>query len=266
MRYGCCLNMVSSKPDGTGLERLAEAKAAGFDYVELPMAQMMELQADQREAVFQQLQSATLHCEACNNFFPTYYRLTGRNVDMEKHLAYANDALQFGKRLGAKAIVFGSGPAKNVPDDFPVEEGYMQIVTLLQHIGPIAAENGITLAIEPLRKAECNLINTYAEGITLAKDVGHPNVRVLVDYYHLCAENEPVSHIAESGKAYLAHVHFADPKERMFPNARSAGGYTSFFRALHAAGYDGRISCEAYAAADFRKEAKAGCAVLRSLA
>ena len=42
MKFGCCLNMVSTQPDGTGIEFIDQLKNAGFDYVELPTAQMMQ--------------------------------------------------------------------------------------------------------------------------------------------------------------------------------------------------------------------------------
>ena len=43
MRFGCCLNMVATKPDKTGMEWIEKLAEYGFDYAELPIAQLMEL-------------------------------------------------------------------------------------------------------------------------------------------------------------------------------------------------------------------------------
>ena len=43
MKFGCCLNMVSSGPDGTGMELIPQAAMAGCDYLELPLAEIMHM-------------------------------------------------------------------------------------------------------------------------------------------------------------------------------------------------------------------------------
>lgn len=43
MRFGCCLNMIAKGPDGTGIEYIEALAKAGFDYAELPLAEMMAL-------------------------------------------------------------------------------------------------------------------------------------------------------------------------------------------------------------------------------
>ena len=41
MKYGCCLNMIASKSDKTGIEHLRRLAMSGYDYVELPLAEKM---------------------------------------------------------------------------------------------------------------------------------------------------------------------------------------------------------------------------------
>ena len=43
MKYGCCLNMIASKSDKTGIEHLRRLAMSGYDYVELPLAEIMDL-------------------------------------------------------------------------------------------------------------------------------------------------------------------------------------------------------------------------------
>lgn len=255
MKFGCCLNMVATGADGTGQEWLESLAECGFDYVEMPTAQMMELDDQAFAALKERIARTGLTCETSNNFFPTYFRLTGPEVDLESVLDYARRALTRAEELGVQYLVFGSGPAKQVPQGFPLEEGYRQVVELLKQVAPIAREHGVTIVIEPLRKAECNLINTFAEGVQLARDVDHPNVRVLVDFYHLTEEAEPVQHLLEDGREFLRHVHFANPTGRVFPVRGDEADYGSFIDALKTLGYDLHVSCEAYAPNGFDHDA-----------
>lgn len=180
-------------------------------------------------------------------------RLTGQEVRMDLVLSYAERALTRAKDLGATCVVFGSGSAKNVPKGTSLEKGYQQIVDLLNQIASLAANRDIIICIEPLRKQECNLINTFEEGGRLADELRHPNIKVLADYFHMMAEAEPMSHLSGPGGRYLAHVHFSS-SERKFPGYQDEEAYHEFFNELNRIGYDGRISCEAYSG-DFKAEA-----------
>ena len=265
MKIGCCLNMVATKPDGTGMEHLKAMKECGYDYVEMPMAQMMALSDEEFASLADELKELDLPCETSNNLFPVSLRLTGPEVDQDAILAYAEKAFARAKQLGIEYCVFGSGPAKNVPEGFPMEEGYAQVVALLRAIAPIAQKNDVTIVIEPLRRAECNLINSFAEGVQLAKDADVPGVKVLVDFYHLTVEQEPVSNLEKDGAEYLRHVHFANPTGRVYPVSADEADYLPFVNALKTAGYDARVSCEAYAPNGFEADAPAALKMLREL-
>lgn len=77
MRFGCCLNMIAKGPDGTGIEYIEALAKAGFDYAELPLAEMMALPDGQFQELVRRVAGSGVHCEACNNFFPKTERLTG---------------------------------------------------------------------------------------------------------------------------------------------------------------------------------------------
>lgn len=239
--------MVSTSPTGVGEEWIPTLAAAGFDYAEIALAETVRLNPATRRQIKDALTQHGLRAETMNNFFPRTLRLTGSNIDKAAIQAYVDEALEVAAGMGAEIIVFGSGPAKHVPEGFPMEAAYRQVVDLLQTIGPKAKAKNLTIVIEPLRQFECNLINTFAEGVQLARDVGHEAVRVLVDYYHLTVENEPLEHIIKDGRTFLRHAHYAKPAGRVYPTpATIEPADRNFFRALNAAGYDQRVSVEAY--------------------
>ena len=264
MRFGCCLNMVAEQADGVGFEHFDELVEAGYDYVELPLAEMTALDDDAFKFIQDKIAASELSCEVCNNFFPKHFRLTGNTPDSDdKIMGYVQKALQRASLLGAKKVVFGSGAAKQLPDGFSYEDGFKQLIELCRKIAPAAKEQGITVVIEPLRSQECNIINTYAEGFRLAESTKHPNIQALVDYYHLTEEQEPLEHLFQTGSCALTHVHFAHPEGRVYPRMENLDSYRAFFDALKQIGYDGTLSCEAYSH-NFSADAKEALSMLKT--
>ncbi|HBP37639.1 MAG TPA: sugar phosphate isomerase/epimerase [Clostridiales bacterium] len=266
MRFGCCLNMLATQPDGIGAEHLQALAGHGFDYAELPLAQMMQLSDREFQCLAEKVAQSGIKCEACNNFFPRTMRLTGDDIDMALICAYTEKALARAASLGAEIAVFGSGAARSVPEGFAQATAWQQLVQLLRAMDPIAAKHRITLVIEPLRTEESNIINTFRDGCRLAGEAGCAQVKVLVDFYHLCAVHEPAAHVREFGRDYLRHVHFAQPGSRIFPAdvSESEYDYGEFADALRSFGYDGRVSCEALTK-DFDRAAPVALAFFRKV-
>ena len=133
------------------------------------------------------------------------------------------------------------------------------------------------------------IINTFAEGVQLAKTVGLDNVKVLIDFYHMVCEKETPEVLRKYGKEYLRHVHFSypsipeidgvhDPDNirtifegelhrrgwwRTFPSCREEWDYTDFIQALKDCGYQGRVSLEA-PVTDFDRQAQEALAFMKA--
>ena len=124
--------MVSLGQDGIGIEAIEILKDIGYDYFELPLAQIMALSKNEFEKIKKKIFATGLKSEVLNNFFPKYLQLTGNNVDNKKIEKYTEQALDKASILGAEVIVFGSAKAKNVPSGFPMYKAWNQLVELLR--------------------------------------------------------------------------------------------------------------------------------------
>ncbi len=96
---------------------------------------------------------------------------------------------------GAQVVALGSAPARNVPDGFPLEQAWDQLVAWPAGAARLAAAVRITLAIEALNTSESNVLNTLASALAMAREVNHPLVQLLVDSYHhtCCRQGELLS-------------------------------------------------------------------------
>ena len=52
MRYGSSGNLTATQPDKTGIETIEKLKKFGYDYIELPLSEIMDLPPEQRVCFF----------------------------------------------------------------------------------------------------------------------------------------------------------------------------------------------------------------------
>ena len=236
MRYAVCSNDPAV---------IADSREAGFDYVEASVPSLVR-PFDPEEAFEETLasyRSAGLPVESANLFLPRELRCTGPDAQPLDRLAeYAETVFRRLSRAGVPIVVFGSGGARSLPDGWPRERADEQFVALLSRIGPLAERRGVKIAVEPLARVECNYINTVDEGARLARAAGSPAVGVLADCYHWARNGETADTILAGGDVLL-HAHLATLPNRKAPGIEPYD-FVPFFRALAAAGYDGRGSVE----------------------
>lgn len=254
MEIGYCVSMVASEYDrtGIGMDRAAVVYEEMYDYVELPLAQMMALsEGDFKRDVLDFVQERGIRVCACNNFAPATLRLTGPDAQPNEAADYARRALDRAAALGVETVVFGSSGARNCPAYYPREKALDQLARFLSFLGDEARQRGIGVAIEPLNRGESNLVNTLEEGFRLGEAVGHPAVGVLADSYHFLLGGEDPRYLKEKAPE-LRHVHLALPLNRSLP-LDPEPLFDGFMEALQSGGYDGRMSIEAYCSDAFRE-------------
>jgi sugar phosphate isomerase/epimerase len=243
------------------LKSVHAAKAAGFDYIELGTTEIAGLSDDDFAGAERMLRDTAIPTPVTNLFLPATLKVTGPAIDKDEQAAYVGKAFDRLARIGVGIVVFGSGGARRVPDGFPAEQAFAQLVDFGRRAAGLARQRNITIAVEPLRRQETNIINSAAEGLTLVEAVAHGSFQLMVDFYHLASEHESPD-IVVRARDHLRHVHVANPNGRVFPLAWDEFEYEPFFANLRRIGYDQRISVEA-STQDLNGEAPRSIALLR---
>jgi D-psicose/D-tagatose/L-ribulose 3-epimerase len=227
----------------TTLKNLDAAKAAGFEYVELSATEIASLSDADFDAAAAHIKALGIATPAANLFLPATLKVTGPQTDPEQQMQHVRKAFTRLSTLGTVVVVFGSGGARRVPDGFAKEEAFKQLVDFGRRAAREARAHGITIAVEPLRRQETNIINTAAEGLELVNAIDDPNFQLMIDFYHLASEQEDPA-IVLRAKDHIRHLHVANPQGRVFPVKWDEFDYAPFFANLRAIGYDKRISVE----------------------
>jgi sugar phosphate isomerase/epimerase len=149
--------------------------------------------------------------------------------------------------MGARYLVHGSPRQRSVPPGETREAALDRARECLARAARAAEQHHVTYCIEPLAKAETDLINTVAEAAGLVDEIGSPAFRTMID----CSaagqtESEPVPELIArwwpTGR--IAHVQVNDP------NRRGPGQgdmlFAPILAALHDVGYDGVLAVEPF--------------------
>ncbi len=235
MKFGLCCD--------TSITALAARES--YDFAEGSVAGLLKPREseDAFRASLDALRAAKLPYPVVNCFIPGDLKITGAETDESALKAFVKTAMERAERAGVQVIVFGSGGARHIPDGFDPRKAHEQIAAFCRLAAPLARNHGVTIAVEPLNKAVCNVLNTVDECAQIVREVAHPAIRLLVDAYHLMLDNDSYDDIVKHGKL-LAHVHIATVPGGLSPGAEPCD-FSRFFGALAEANYTGRVSIEA---------------------
>ncbi len=231
MKFGVCV--------GTDIEKMKYIKSLGYDYAEGHCQEIAKKDKEYLDA----MKATGLPMVAANCFIGL--RIVGDEKDEAAVKEYLEKMFENAAYLGLEYLVFGSSGARRIPDGMTLEEGRAQIVDFLKKdVVPLAEKYNITIAIEPLSPAECNAINTVAQGVEVAKTVDSPYVKVLADVAHMYVQNESMESLSEY-KGWVVHAHTSNPDpdkalncKRIFPAANDKFSQASFIEPLKSIGVE----------------------------
>jgi sugar phosphate isomerase/epimerase len=108
-------------------------------------------------------------------------------------------------------------------------------------LGDEAARNNMNIALEPMADPE-SLFPTYVEGLKFAREINHPQVKLMADMNYFLRNKESFDVIKEDPSMNL-HCHIAGSGGAQ-PNV---GGirdiHKAFFTVLRDTGFEGSVSC-----------------------
>ncbi len=281
MKNGIGINTwVWTSPFGDdSLELVSRARTMGFDVFEIAVEDPSRFAGDR---LSEALRSSDLRPVACGAFGPSRDLTHEDSRYRRESLDYIREVLNLCERWGA-AIFAGPmysavGKRRQVSANQKQKEWDLAVAGI-REAGMMAADHGVTLAIEPLNRFETDLVNTAAQAVRLVDEVAHPSVKVHLDTFHMMIEENSLLEAIILTGPRLAHFHACEsnrgtPGSGLVPWDQVADG-------LRAIGYGGDLVIESFtpecvsiaaAAAIWRPLASSqdalardGCAFLRGL-
>lgn len=232
MLFGICASVENS----------THVRSVGWDFIEENAQHILQpMTPDLEWRGIDRVRAALLPIPVVSHCAPEDFKIAGPQVSMPKLHAYTINVLKRASLTGVRTIIFGTGHARTIPAGFDRHKAADQIISFLTMIGPMAAQYGITIALEPVCRKESNIINTTKEALAYVAAVNHANIKCAFSTYHFWQENEPLEDLAAIASS-LVHVHLADRDGRAAPGTTDTSDYRPIFQVLQASGFKGTIS------------------------
>ena len=225
----------------TDFSNLPEVACLGFDYVELSLADVAALPDSDFDALAEWAEAAGIRMRACRDMLPDDLPVTGPGVSASALHAYLKRALGRARRLGVTVVALDAAKSRAVAKggDFPF--AWRQLGNFLRLCQGHAREWGVTVCLEPLRKADCSLLNLVSEATLIAGLLQLPSIAVAAHWGHMSMASEPMDALWRAAPL-LRHVHLENALTRALPAPGDGEDYARMLSPLNVMGYTGGVS------------------------
>jgi D-psicose/D-tagatose/L-ribulose 3-epimerase len=247
MKYGIYYAYWERQWGGDYVRYAKKAAALGFDLLEISCASLPELAPLAVRELAQAAKDAGIGLTAGYGPRPKENLASPDPAVVRRGFEFWKRTFEVLQTLGITLV--GGGLYSYWPVDysqpFDREEDFRRSVESLQKLAPLAAAAGITLGMEALNRFEGYLINTAAEGLAYVRAVGEPNVRLMLDTFHMNIEEDSLAEAIREAGPLLGHFHVGEPNRRP-PRRESRLDWPAIGKALRETAYEGAVVMEPF--------------------
>lgn len=118
-------------------------------------------------------------------------------------------------------------------------------IARMQRLADMAADHGIMLGMESLNRFEGYMINECYECIDYVKAVDRPNVKVMLDTFHMNIEEDSITEAIRKAGPLLGHFHVGEANRRC-PGPGGRFDWAEIGNVLKEINYDGYVVMEPF--------------------
>lgn len=220
-------------------ESAVKAATMGYDGIELALKHADEIAAHELERLLSK-NNLEVSCISTGQIYADT-GLMFTDPDEHKRSLLRNQfqgiidlAADFGRivNIGRVRGVLGNNPA----------EALNRCIDMTETLCAYADKKNVRLVLEPVNRYETDFINTLAQAAELIGRVGHKNIGLMPDVFHMNIEDPSIGGELKKYARFVNYIHLADS------NRQAPGwGHTDFediFANLSASNYSGWLSVE----------------------
>lgn len=250
------ISMQYARPFTTANFALFEQiRKTGFDFIELLVPEPDELNLQRTRQALNEAGLGVVLAARVNlqrNIASDDVKARQSGLDYLKYsvdVAAAIGASIVGGPLTGNPLVFAGRAPQPVND---VERGRRKqcCVDALRLASDYAQSADITLGLEPLNRFESDVLCTTRQGLELLDAVNHPNLKIMLDTFHMAMEEASIAEAIQLAGNRIGHFQ-ANENHRGFLGTGSID-WVSVCRALREVNYEGPISLEPFRRDDDR--------------
>lgn len=165
----------------------------------------------------------------------------------ENGIEYLKKTLEVVNFMGGKifaGVIYGAWQA--IPEDgiFDKRPYVERSIESIKQIVKTAEDYDIDYCVEAVNRFEQYIINSSEEGIEFVNNVSSPNLKLLLDTFHMNIEEDSLGKAIQSAGDKLGHFHIGDCNRKTPGTGHMP--WDEIFDALKQTGYNGRIVMEPF--------------------
>ena len=241
IRYGYSVLPYGDEPLATSFDRVARC---GYDTIEL-LGQPSNF--DVREINAHQERTGVQVKSLCMVYTPDTDIVSSDPATRKHARDYILTMLEPAAQVGVEIIPITPTACMKTSAEAPLAQEWEWARETILAVAEAADGCGIRIVVEPWNRYETYLINRLDQAVKMVQDVGHPNVGVKGDTFHMNIEELDLPGAIRTTGSLLWHLDLAD-STRAAPGV----GHTDFdevMLALAEIGFDGILNFELLPAA-----------------
>lgn len=242
MKYGFNLLLWTGHVTDEHAPLLKAIRETGYDSIEVPV---FEGTPDHYAKLGEQLAALGFDVTTVSVLGAGHNCLSDDRAEREAALDRTKWVIDCTKALGGSIV---AGPMHSQLGHFtghgPTAEERRRGIEFNRRAGDHAQRHGVRFALEALNRFECYFLNTMSQLADYLDEVDHPAVKGMYDTFHAnIEEKDPVAAIGAIWR-HMIHVHISE-NDRGTPG-KGHVPWAATYKALRDAGYDGRLTIEAF--------------------
>ena len=247
MRFGVNTWVWTSPLTTEELEKLAPHVAGlGFDWIEAPLEGLDDLDYREGAAI---VRDNGLGVSCCLAMGPDRDLIHPDPAIRDNGMAYVRGSIDATAALVGTNLAGPIYSAVGRTWEMTADERARDTDLLVENLSALAAyagDKGVTLCLEPLNRFETSFINLASQAVDVVDRVGHPNMQILLDTFHMNIEEKSLGDAIRLAGPRLKHFHACE-NDRGAPGSGNVQ-WQDVRQGLKDIGYDGPVVIESFTA------------------
>lgn len=221
----------------------------GFDQLEVNAGTVANLSSDQRSGLYARAKERGIALSYCIGLSPEFdvsspdSGTRRRGIEFLKKQVCAIGGMGGGSLSG---IIYACWP---VSADIAYHEKsayWSRSVSSLKEAAQVAEDQNVILNVEVVNRFEQFLLNTCQEALEYVDAVDSPNVKILLDTFHMNIEEESIYKAITQAGQHLGHVHIGENNRTPPGSGRGHIDWAELGSALKEIGFRGALVMEPF--------------------
>ncbi len=226
---------------------LTRARRLGFDVLEVNAGTIAVMGGEERRLLKEAAADAGISMSCCIGL-PPESDLASSEPSIRtagiRHLNRIADAMKACGIDRLTGIIYSSWPGILEGRGATRQQAWEWSVASMKEAIRKAEDLGLAYNVEVVNRFEQFLLNTAADGVAYTAAVGSPNLKILLDTYHMNIEEDSIAAAVQTAGARLGHLHIGENNRK--PPGHGHIPWNELGNALRSIGYQGWVVMEPF--------------------